>query len=120
MTLKLTPKRLVVVLATTAVLTAGAVSGASAIAGDDDAQDRPIPAADLDQAERAALAATGGGTVTETEVDDEGDDEGSKYEVEVRLDDGSQVDVELDADFKVVGTEDEGQEDESEGDESGD
>ena len=115
MNLKLTPKRIAVVLASTAVLTAGAVGGAFAIAGDDDAQERPIPAADLEQAERAALEETGGGTVTETEVDDEE----SKYEVEVTLDDGTQVDVQLDADFQVVGTESDGHEDES-GDESDD
>ena len=41
----------------------------------------------------------GGGKVTETEVGDED----SYYEVEVTLDDGTQVDVQLDEDFKVVG-----------------
>ena len=46
-----------------------------------------------------ALAATGGGRVTGTEV---GDEE-SYYEVEVTLDDGSQVDVQLDESFHVVG-----------------
>jgi Peptidase propeptide and YPEB domain len=105
--LKLTRKRIAVVLASTVVLTVGAVGGAFAIAGDDDAQDRPIPAADIEQAERAALEETGGGTVTETEV---GDEE-SKYEVEVTLDDGTQVDVQLDAEFEVVGTESDGHED---------
>lgn len=107
MDLKLTPKRIAIVVASAALLTAGAVGGAVAISGDDDATDRPIPAADLEQAERAALAETGGGTVTETEVDDEE----SKYEVEVTLDDGSQVDVQLDADFQVVGSETDGTED---------
>jgi uncharacterized membrane protein YkoI len=38
--------------------------------------------------------------VTETEVDDEE----SYYEVEVTLDDGSQVDVQLDRSFNVVGS----------------
>jgi uncharacterized membrane protein YkoI len=98
-----------VVRASAAVQTAGAVSGAAAIAGDDDAQDRPIPAGDLARAERAALEETGEGTVTETEVDDEE----SKYEVEVTLEDGTQVDVQLDVDFQVVGTEDDGHDDES-------
>ena len=115
MNLKLTPKRIAVVLGSTAVVIAGTVGGAFAIAGDDDAQERPIPAADLEQAERAALGEAGGGTVTETEV---GDEE-SKYEVEVTLDDGTQVDVQLDADFEVVGTETDGHGDES-GDESDD
>ena len=103
-------------IASTVALTAGAVGGAFAMAGDDDAQERPIPAADLDQAKQAALEETGGGTVTGTEV---GDEE-SKYEVEVTLDNGSQVDVQLDADFDVVGTESDGKDDESDNNESGD
>ena len=41
------------------------------------------------------------------------DDEESKYEVEVTLEDGTQVDVQLDEDFQVVGTESDGTEDES-------
>ena len=76
--------------------------GGAALAGsDDDATDRPIEGSALEQAEEAALQETGGGTVTETEV---GDEE-SYYEVEVTLDDGSQVDVQLDRDFQVVGSE---------------
>jgi hypothetical protein len=67
----------------------------------DDANERPITGDALDKASAAALAHTGGGEVTETEV---GDEE-SKYEVEVTLDDGSQVDVQLDESFKVVGSE---------------
>ena len=90
------------------VLLASAVAGlvvvggaGAALAGsDDDATDRPIDGPALEQAEDAALAETGGGTVTETEV---GDEE-SLYEVEVTLDNGDQVDVQLDEDFTVVGT----------------
>ena len=55
----------------------------------------------LDKASAAALEHTGEGRVTETEV---GDEE-SYYEVEVTLDDGSQVDVQLDEQFNVVGDE---------------
>ncbi len=55
----------------------------------------------LEQAKAAALAHTGGGTVTDTEV---GDEE-SYYEVEVTLDHGRQVDVQLDKQFNVVGDE---------------
>ncbi len=92
-----------------------AASGGTAYAlssGDDDGTDRPIPAAEREQAEEAALAETGGGTVTETEVDDEE----SKYEVEVTLDDGTEVDVQLDEDFNVVSTEDDGADDQSDDD----
>ena len=83
-----------------AVLAVGAGTGmALANAGDDDADETPITGADLERASAAALAATGGGRVTGTEV---GDEE-SYYEVEVTLDDGSQVDVQLDESFHVVG-----------------
>ena len=81
-------------------------------AGDDN--EAPIPASSLDQASKAALAETGGGTVSETEV---GDEE-SRYEVEVTKDDGSQVDVQLDKSFNVVGGE-EDSESESGEDEGG-
>jgi uncharacterized membrane protein YkoI len=106
---KLNSKRIAMVIAAAAVVTAGTVGAAGALAGDDDAQDRPIPATDLERAEQAALEETGGGTVTGTEVDDEE----SKYEVEVTLEDGTQVDVQLDEDFQVVGTEGDGTDDES-------
>jgi Peptidase propeptide and YPEB domain len=106
---KLNRKRIAMAIAGAAVVTVGTVGAAGALSGDDDARDRPIPAADLAQAERAALEETGGGKVTETEVDDEE----SKYEVEVTLDDGTQVDVQLDEGFHVVGTEDEGTGDDS-------
>ena len=72
-----------------------------ATGGDDDATEKPIEGSALEQASDAALAHTGEGSVTETEV---GDEE-SYYEVEVTLDDGSQVDVQLDRDFAVVGDE---------------
>jgi hypothetical protein len=116
MNLKRTPRRIALLVAATTALIAGAVGGAFAISGDDDATERPIPASDLQQAREAALAETGGGTVTGTEVDDEE----SKYEVEVTLDDGTQVDVQLDTDFKVVGTDSDGHDDESGSDEPGD
>ncbi len=90
------------ILAASAVAGLVVVGGAgTAIAGsDDDASDRAIDGPALQQASDAALAETGGGKVTETEV---GDEE-SLYEVEVTLDNGDQVDVQLDKDFQVVGT----------------
>lgn len=85
-------------IAAATVVVAG---GGAALAGsDDDAADRPIQGTELQRASDAALAETGGGTVTETEV---GDEE-SLYQVEVTLDNGDQVDVQLDQDFTVVGT----------------
>ncbi len=96
-----------------AVLLVGGIAGAAvAVSGDDDETERPIPAADLERASEAALAETGGGTVTDTEVDDEE----SKYEVEVTLEDGTEVDVQLDEDFQVVSTETDGPEDDADDD----
>ena len=79
-----------------------AVAGASnGFTGDDDGTEVPITGDALDRASDAALAHTGEGHVSETEMNDED----SYYEVEVTLDDGSQVDVQLDAAFNVVGSE---------------
>ena len=63
--------------------------------------DQPLTGADLDQAKAAALEFTGGGTVTEAEVGDDG----AAYGVEVRKDDGTQVEVRLDETFSVNGSE---------------
>ena len=96
-----------------AVVLAGGVAGPPyAVSSDDDDTQRPIPAGELEQAAEAALEETGEGTVTETEVDDEE----SKYEVEVTLDDGTQVDVQLDENFNVVSSENDGTDDESDDD----
>ena len=87
--------------------TIAVASGEDEGATDDDATERSITGTDLERASEVALDHTGGGEVTETEV---GDEE-SYYEVEVTLDDGSQVDVQLDRDFNVVGSEGEAGED---------
>jgi hypothetical protein len=94
-------KRTITVAAVVAVLGAGGAAIALATASDDDATEKAITGSALDRAGEAALEHTGGGRVTDTEV---GDEE-SKYEVEVTREDGSQVDVQLDDDFEVVGDE---------------
>lgn len=86
-----------------AVVATGAGVGVAAAGGVGDDDEAPITGEALDEATAAALAHTGEGRVTETEIGDED----SLYEVEVTLDDGSQVDVQLDEDFDVVGTENE-------------
>jgi hypothetical protein len=81
-------------------VTLAVVGGGAGIAiatGADD--DRPLTGSNLERATAAALAHTGGGTVTETEVGDDG----AAYSVEVRLADGSQVEVNLDERFNVIG-----------------
>jgi len=82
-----------------AVLAVAAIAGgvaATGVAGD---SEQPITGAAYEKASAAALKHTGGGRVTETEVGDED----SYYEVEVTLDDGRQVDVQLDENFNVIG-----------------
>ena len=107
-------KRSKIALAAVAGLVAVGAGGAAAVAsGGGDDEEGPITGSDLDRATAAALEHTGEGEVTETEV---GDEE-SLYEVEVTLDDGSQVDVQLDDDFQVVGDE---RDDAGEDDEQGD
>ena len=90
-----------------AAVTLMAVGGAVvATTGDDD--EAPITGDALERASSAALEHLGEGRVTETEV---GDEE-SYYEVEVTLDDGTQVDVQLDEGFNVVSSEADGTDDE--------
>jgi uncharacterized membrane protein YkoI len=93
-------RRPIIIAAAVVIAAAGATAAAAAAGGDDDATDRAITGGALDRAKAAALADTPG-KVTETEV---GDEE-SYYEVEVTRPDGSQVDVQLDRDFRVVGSE---------------
>jgi uncharacterized membrane protein YkoI len=96
------------------VVALAAVAGGTGIAvANADDTDRPLIGSDLDRATAAALAAAGGGTVTDSEIGDDG----AAYGVEVRLEDGSQVEVSLDADFRVIGQD---PDDDGSGDEGGD
>ncbi len=89
------------VLLVSALVAVGVVAGTGAAIASGDDTEEPITGDALTQASEVALAHTGGGTVTETEV---GDEE-SYYEVEVTMDDGRQIDVQLDEAFNVVGDE---------------
>lgn len=80
------------------VAIAGGAGAVVAMGGDDD---EPITGPAYDRAVDAALAHTGGGTVTETEMGDDG----AAYSVEVQLEDGRQVEVNLDEGFNVIGEE---------------
>jgi uncharacterized membrane protein YkoI len=85
---------------------AAGVGGAVAAGNqsDDDGNDVPITGEALATASQVALDHVGEGRVTETE---EGDED-SYYEVEVQLDNGDEIDVQLDRDFNVVGSETDG------------
>ena len=73
---------------------------AVAMAGGGDT-DQELTGPTRDRAVAAALAATGGGTVLETEIGDDG----AAYGVEIRRSDGRQVEVKLDKAFKAIAQE---------------
>lgn len=80
---------------------AGVVGGAGSVmasAADDDA---PLTGETRDRAVAAAKAHVGPGEVTETEIGDDG----AAYGVEILKPDGTQVEVNLDKDYRVTGTE---------------
>ena len=79
-----TRTKLIISGAAVVALTA-AGTGVAISSDDDDGTEVPITGIELEQASRAALEHTGGGTVVETEV---GDEE-SYYEVEVKKLDGT-------------------------------
>jgi uncharacterized membrane protein YkoI len=102
--MRLTRTKKALVVGAGVVVVAGVGGGVAIASSDDAATQQPITGKALERASAAALAETGEGKVTETEVDDEE----SWYEVEVTLPDGSQVDVQLDRSFHVVGTKHDG------------
>ena len=80
---------------------AGVVGGAGAVLAanaDDDAQ---LTGESRDRAIASARAHVGEGDVTDTEIGDDG----AAYGVEIRKPDGAQVEVNLDKDYRVTGTE---------------
>jgi hypothetical protein len=93
------PRKLVLLVAV--VLAAGAVTAGIAIASGAGGHDKPLTGSSLAKASAAALAHTGGGTVVEPEVGDDG----AAYDVEVRLANGRVVEVNLDASYAVIGQE---------------
>ena len=89
-------KRIALAVAVLAV--AATIAAGLAVAGSRDDHEQLITGSALARASEAALAETGGGRVTETEVGDED----AYYEVEVTPPDGRQVDVHLDRSFEIV------------------
>ncbi|MCW2960799.1 MAG: uncharacterized protein JWM90_1186 [Thermoleophilia bacterium] len=81
-----------------------------------EAPDVALTGSTLAKASDAALAKVGDGKVTGSEHGDDGE---AAYEIEVTHDDGTTTDVELDSNFKVTATEDEGPEGQDDADEQG-
>jgi uncharacterized membrane protein YkoI len=92
-------RTLAIALAAGVLAVAGGAGIAQAVSGSDD---EPVTGPAAERAADAALAAAGGGTVREVERQD-GDGAGV-YEVEVRREDGSEVEIHLDAQFREVGS----------------
>jgi hypothetical protein len=83
-----------------AVIGAGTGLGLAGTTNDDGGPDGgPLTGSIQQRAVDAALEATRGGTVTEAEFADDG----GTYSVEVRLGNGSHVEVKLDGHFNVLG-----------------
>jgi uncharacterized membrane protein YkoI len=98
-------RTLVIAAAVVAMLLALLGAGIAYANGGDSEEQLTGPEAE--KAKSAAIAAVGGGTVTEVERDDGDDGYGTSgfYEVEVARDGGSQLEVHLDGDYNVVGQE---------------
>jgi uncharacterized membrane protein YkoI len=84
-------------LGAAAAITLGGIAVAGD--GDDGPASHQYTPEQAEQAKRAALEATGGGTANSVETDSEN---GATYEVEVTDLEGRTVDVRLDEDFEVV------------------
>ena len=78
-----------------------AVAGAGLVMATANDDDTPLTGSDLERARQAALEHSGGGTVMETEVGDDG----AAYGVEILRDDGTVVEVLLGSGFNVIGEE---------------
>jgi hypothetical protein len=108
-------RRGLIAIAALVIVGAGAAGVAVVGAATSDDSEPPITGEALERATAAALAHTRGGRVTDTEVGDED----SYYEVEVTLDNGSQVDVQLDESFHVVDATDDREDDPGDADGGG-
>jgi hypothetical protein len=91
-------RTLVIAAAVAMLLALGGAGIAYANGGDSEEQ---LSGPEAQKAKSAAIAAVGGGTVSEVERDD-GNGTGA-FEVEVTREDGSQLEVHLDSDYNVVG-----------------
>jgi hypothetical protein len=91
-------RTLVIAAAVAMLLALGGAGIAYANGGDSEEQ---LSGPEAQKAKSAAIAAVGGGTVSEVERDD-GNGTGA-FEVEVTREDGSQLEVHLDSDYDVIG-----------------
>ena len=108
-------KRWIIVAVVLAIgIVGGSVATGIVVATGGDGDDQPITGSALAACSAAALAGNPGATVTETEVEHDG----AAYEVELRLADGSEVEVNLDANCQVTGQESDDDDDDDDGDDA--
>ena len=99
------------VVAGASVVVLGGLGTSAVVASATGADLNPLSDGDLDRAEQVALDHVGDGEVTEAESEDE---EGSvAYDIEITRPDGTEVSVELDADYTVLAAIEEGRDDDS-------
>ncbi len=91
-------KRTIITGIGAAVLVAGSATGVAVATGGDDG-DSTVTGSQADEATKAALAETKGGTANSVERDSEN---GATWEVEVTKPDGATVDVRLDENYQLV------------------
>jgi hypothetical protein len=86
---------------TAGLAVAGIIGGAGTVMASGADDDAPLTGEQRDKAVAAAKAHVGDGQVTDTEIGDDG----AAYGVEILKPDGTQVEVNLDKDYRVTGTE---------------
>ena len=93
-------RKLLIAVAAVVVAGVAAVGIAQAIGGGGDDEQATGP--DAERAERAAVAHVGGGRIVGIEREDTGEGDEGAWEVEIRRPDGTEIEVALDAHFRVI------------------
>jgi hypothetical protein len=101
----MTIKRRYLVVSGAVLALAGGGTGAAVALGGSGDDEGGASGPDAQRATRAALAITGGGHANAVERDSE---KGATWEVEVRKPDGTQVDVRLDQNYRLVAVDPDG------------
>ena len=94
-------RKVLAITAALAIVAIGGGAGAGIVVAGGGDDDQPLTDSALENASKAVLEEYPDGTIIETEVGDDG----AAYGVEVRLGDGSVVEVHLDEGFNVIGQE---------------
>jgi hypothetical protein len=94
-------RRILIAGSALAIAVAAGGTGLAMAGGGGKDKDAQLTGSDLERATKVALQHTGGGSVIDSEIGDGG----AAYSVEIKLADGSVVEVQLDSNFAVTGQE---------------